>query len=183
MKLAYIDCETTGLKPNICAITQLACIVEIGGKEFVFDQTARPHDNAEVTPEALQVQQRSLDELLSYQSHEDLHRNFVNWLDTIVDKFKKTDKLHFVAYNASFDDSFLRALFRRNSDRYYGSYFWWPYIDVMTLAAHNLAHVRHELPNMKLTTVYKHVMKKDLQEAHDALADIRATKELFETFD
>lgn len=183
MKIAYVDVETTGLYSNTCAIIQVAVILEVGGKEFVFNERCRPHADARIEPAALAINKVTPDELRTFQPPEELHKKLTAFLGQFVNKYETTDKYHFAAYNAKFDDEFLRQFFKRMRDGYYGSWFYFPYLDVMTLAAHALMHKRHELPNFKLATAYNALTGKDIENAHDALADIRATKEMFELLD
>ena len=48
----------------------------------------------------------------------------------------------------------------------------------MQLAAWAMVGKRFTLPDFRLVTVYEAVMGKPLEEAHDALIDIKATREL-----
>ena len=50
----------------------------------------------------------------------------------------------------------------------------------MTLAGMRLMATRPFMPNFQLSTVYKALTGKDLEDAHNAMADVRATKEIFD---
>ena len=99
-------------------------------------------------------------------------------LGTYVGKYDKMDKFHFVAYNASFDDAFVREWFRKCGDKYLGSWFWWPAIDVAVLAAEAIGPERALMPNFKLTTVAEKFRVKAEGSAHDALYDITITQKV-----
>ena len=81
--------------------------------------------------------------------------------------------------NASFDNQFLRAWFTQCGDNYFGSWFWYPPIDVMALAGIRLMHVRHELKDFKLGTVCEYFGIKPQGELHDAYVDIDLTEKLY----
>jgi DNA polymerase-3 subunit epsilon len=96
-----------------------------------------------------------------------------------VDKYNKKDKFFLIGYNIGFDDSFMREMWRRNKDVYYGSWFWWPPIDVAVLACHYLKGERHRLENFKLSTLAEYLNIKREGNAHDALSDIHITREIY----
>ena len=109
------------------------------------------------------------------------HNQFKNMVLEYVNKFDKKDKMFLVGYNnASFDNHFLRALFLRNSDNYFGSLFWANPIDTYVLASHQAMKDRKEMINFKLSTACKHFdieFSEDM--AHDALYDVEKTRELY----
>lgn len=178
IKLIYVDTETTGLDQQNSAITQLAGIIRQGDLTEKFNITMRPHEGALITEEALNVQGRTLEEINSFQHPKDALAQFINILYKYVDKFDKFDKFFFLAYNAQFDSNMIRNLFLRFNDNYFGSWFWTPPIDIMSLAASKLIQVRHKMPNFKLATVYKEMFGKDIENAHDAMADIETAREI-----
>ena len=92
-----------------------------------------------------------------------------------------TDKFQFVGYNAhSFDMPFMRRFWEKNGNRFFGSWFWYPCLDVMLIWAQILQPVRAELSNFKLATVAKHCgIKVDATRLHDSQYDIELTRELW----
>ena len=182
MKYLYIDTETTGLNPKTCAIHQLSGIVTADGLTEEFNLIMAPHDGAEISfsphpytdfvpPDPATFK--------DYPSQDDVYLEFKELLKKYVDPFDTTDKFQIIGYNVQFDMDFLRQWFIRNGDDFIGSFFWFPPIDVMYLASIVLAGERHLLPNFRLSTVYEYVFPTDPKfDAHDALADIRATKKL-----
>ena len=54
-------------------------------------------------------------------------------LSAHVDRYDKRDKCFFAGYNGIFDLNFLHAFFKKCGDQYFGSYVWWPSIDVSVM--------------------------------------------------
>ena len=183
MKIIYFDVETTGLSAANCAIHQLSGIVEIDGEiKETFNLKSRPFEGAKINEKALDVcnvtQQQINEHELDYNL---LHNKFVKICTKYVDKYNKLDKFFLVGYNsASFDNHFLRALFLRNSDKYFGSLFWANPIDVYVLASHKVMKERHKLSDFKLKTACKYFnIPVDESKLHDSLYDVELTRQLF----
>jgi len=97
-----------------------------------------------------------------------------------VDPYDKTDKFNFIAYNANFDNQRIRDFFDKIGDKYFGSWFYYPYLDVMTMAAVALVLERRNMPNFKLNTVAKKLgIQVDDAKTHDAMYDIYLTRAIF----
>jgi DNA polymerase-3 subunit epsilon len=97
-----------------------------------------------------------------------------------VDRFNKKDKIFLCGYNnVKFDNEFLRELFNRNGDKYFGSWFWSGGIDLMILALEKLRHKRAEMDNFKLMTVAKELgIVLNESKLHNAVYDIELTIEI-----
>lgn len=180
MKLIYLDTETDGLDPKKNSIVQLAGIIRVNGQEEEFDFKMAPWPGRESDPEALAVSGRTVEEVKAYPPAPEVFRLFIALLSKYVDRYAKKDKFFCLAYNARFDDDFLRAWFEAMGDKYYGSWFWTPALDVMQLAAFYLMRERPDLPNFKLATVAKAVLGIDPPEGsyHDAMFDIKAARDI-----
>lgn len=62
---------------------------------------------------------------MAYPPMGEIYKQFVDLLSKYVDRYNKKDKFFLAGYNiASFDNSFLRAWFIQNGDKYFGSWFW-----------------------------------------------------------
>lgn len=186
-KLCFIDVETTGIDRSAHDIFQLSArIVSPDGVEVLsrFNSTFRPI-GLNVMPEALEKHGYSVEDLASLPtSSNSAYSDFVEWLSEHVNRYDRTDKLHFVAYNAKFDAEFVRAWFEKNDDAYFGSYFWNPPICVMMGAAWFTKSVRGSLPNFKLSTLCQCAdLGWDESQAHDASYDIDKTIELYRYLD
>lgn len=178
-KLIYLDTETTGLNPETCAITQLSGVIRVGDSTQEFDIFMRPHEGAEISQEALETQGRTLEEINAFPDPKEGYQRFVDYLGQHVDKFNKTDKFFLFGFNIQFDANIMRAWFKRNGDNYFGSWFWNPPIDVMSIAAMALMDRRPSLPNFKLSTVYKALYPEDTEITfHNSKDDIKATRRI-----
>ena len=177
MKQFFIDTETTGTDPARHAIIQIAGQVVIDGdvKER-FEFFLRPHEGAEIEDAALTVNGRTREEIAAFPPASTAYRSLIALMSKYVDKFSKTDKFFFVAYNAHFDMDFMRALWTRLGDKYFWSWFFFPSIDVMAVAAWHLADKRHTMPNFKLGTVAAQLGVQFDGKLHDAQADIELTR-------
>lgn len=194
-KLLFIDVETTGTDPERHGLTQISGCVQLGDTvEETFDWYVRPYPQDVIEDEALAVTGIDRRQFLP-PGHPDhlavtgqdfldpgvVYTRMVEMLGRYVDKFNKTDKFQFVGYNAhSFDMPFVRKFWEKNSDRFFGSWFWYPCLDVMLVWAQILQLKRPELTNFKLATVARHSgIKVDDDRLHDSQYDIELTRELW----
>ncbi|MGL6101081.1 MAG: 3'-5' exonuclease [Fusobacteriaceae bacterium] len=182
MKIIYLDTETTGLGDN-AAIVQLSGIVEIDGEAVeVFNLFGRPHEGADISEEALNIQGRKLEEVEACPfSSNELHFNFLEILDKYINRYDKSDKFIVAGYNVEFDVNKLRELFQRNNHKYLFSYIDHRKLDPLhwVLPLQLLGKIP-QLENNKLETWCRH-FNIDLK-AHDSLEDIKATRELIMLF-
>ena len=183
MKLIYLDLETTGLDPNVHATSQIGAIIEIDGAEREkINIKIRPNPEHSITRGALEVTGVSFDELMSYQfSQYEAYTKLLNILDTYINKYNTNDKFQLITYNGHmFDSAFLRKFFEMHDNSFFGSYFFYPSIDVMLIAAFAAIEQRSKLPNFKLMTVANSLgIEIDESKAHDALYDVEITREMF----
>lgn len=180
-KVLWLDVETTGLYPSKHAIVQLAYIVEIDGEEVHREVLyAAPDANQEITDKALEITGFTQKEILEWPSQKDLYNRFKKVINRYVDPFDKSDKMFIGGYNVSFDVDFLRALFKRHGDNYFGSYFWFATLDPARVAAFLLwtgLIATSEAQDFKLGTLCT-IFGVELNEAHDAMADVEATRQV-----
>ena len=178
MKTLFVDCETTGTEKGQHALIQLAgCIVIDSDLTDTFDMRMRPFPNSSISDEALKINGRSRAEIGEWPDHVEIKGVFEAMLNKHVDRFDRKDKFQLCGFNCSFDSDFIRAWFELCGDTYFGSWFWWPPIDVAQLAAIRLQRVRHRMSNFKLETVASE-LGVELSEAHEAKSDIRATMQI-----
>lgn len=177
-KVAWIDVETSNIEPKTGAIIQLACLIEIKGEVVAeHEYICRPHDGACVEPEALAIHGRTVDEVWGYDLPARAHSALCKDMGRYVNKYDKLDKFVFAGYNAKFDNDFVRSFFLHCNDNYFGSWFHRPVLDVYAFVAYEIVKSGLILPDYKLTTMCGHYGI-EIQ-AHDAMSDIRATRELF----
>lgn len=183
-KLIFLDLETTGLNPKRAAIIQFGAVITSLSREVVsLDIRMRPHEDAEVNEEALAVNGVMPGDFAHppYVDYREGKRQIVKALEGCVNPYDKEDKFFAIGYNLhAFDMPFLRELFSRCGDRYFGSWFWHPSIDLMLLAAYALRKQRHKMPDFKLGTVCHFLgVHVDPGMQHDAMYDVRLTMELW----
>ncbi|MBI2263556.1 MAG: 3'-5' exonuclease [Armatimonadetes bacterium] len=180
-KLIYLDVETTGISCPESGIIQLAGAIEIaGGEKKLFNYRMRPFPQDQISDEALAVNGVIRADLEGYEEPLIAFKDFVKTLSAYVDRYDRGDKFHLVGYNAHFDAGHLRAWFEKNGDKYFGSWFWHPPLDVMGFANIVLMRRRPALSNFKLATVAEALgLEADEAQTHDALYDISLTRSIF----
>lgn len=178
-KILWLDTETTGTDPKRNGVVQIAGILELNGKEECFDFKVRPFDDDLIEDDALAVNGFTRDQLAGFMPPTEVHSAITSILSRHIDRYNRKDKLVVAGYNAQFDLNFMHAFFKKCGDPYFGSWVWWPGLDVSVLAMQRLMPVRHLLPNFKLTTLaeYLHIIPEG--EAHDAMIDIRMTRAIY----
>lgn len=184
-KIFYYDLETTGVNKDENGIHQISAIIEIDGdvKEEL-NLNSRPYENCVINPEALMIGGVTLETVNAYPPESEAYKAIINSLSKYCDKFDRTDKFHLCGYNnSSFDNQFLRKLWDRCNDKYFGSYFWSDTLDVMVLASYALKDIRHTMKDFKLHSVAKAFgIIVDKSKLHDATYDLKLTREILFNF-
>lgn len=153
MKQIFIDLETTGLNPKSDVITEISCIYKHNGKiKKRFTQTTKV----------------------------DLERNFLEFLNSIIDKYNAKDKAYFIAYKAQFDCDFMHEFFREIPGSNFGNYFYHIPVDVLGLASYKFM-LKGIIPtSFKLKDVATQLgIKVKEDRLHEAQYDIELTNEVF----
>ncbi|MBI3299105.1 MAG: 3'-5' exonuclease [Elusimicrobia bacterium] len=178
MKLFYADTETTGLDYKTHEAFQLAFIIEIDGKVVCEKNIKlRPVRPQNADAKALEVTKKTLPELAAYPPRAAGFKEFIDTLAQHVDRFDKLDKFVWVGQNPEFDVRFVRAFFEEHGDKYYGSWFDSRPADLISLAVACKMKGLIKPENFKLATLADQFGIKF--DAHDALADVRATREVW----
>lgn len=186
IKRCFIDLETTGLSPKRNGVLEIGGMIEKNTSDphrtvcEDFHFRCRPFKDDAIEQTALEVNKITLQEIETFPAPQRVYQKLTALLDKHVDKFDKRDKFFFIAYNATFDSQFLREFFRKAGDKYYGSYFWHPFIDVMTMTALRLMNVRHEMSSFHLDDAARRVgIVVDEEKRHSAMYDIELTRKLY----
>ena len=175
IKPMWIDLETTGLDPKKDTIIELAAIYDDASFHAYCLPNKKP-DNFEFIYNLTGITWEFLEK--NGISENELYRKFNEWICKRIDRYDKTDKAVLSGYGARFDMDFVRELFNRNNDKYFGSFFFSLPMDVQSFVANALCNgTIHILENLKLQTVCKYF--KIEFDAHSAIADINATVQLF----
>ena len=185
LRHVFIDTETTGTTVGVHQIIQIAGIARTESNiDFEFSHSVKPinaEDDSIYSAEALEVNGIKKEDILTFTPAKLVHRNLITSLSSIINRYDKYDKAFFVAYNAHFDWEFMYDFFAQNGDKFFGSWFWFPPLDVCGLAQLVLQKERHRLPNFKLMTVARYFgITIDESKLHDAMYDIQLTMELFD---
>ena len=194
-KLLFIDVETTGVNPECNGLTQISGCVQIGDEvKESFDYFVRPYPKDVIEIAALEVTGMDRRQFLEpdhpdhlsvpgqhFEAPKDIYVRLTSMFAKYVSQYDKADKFQFVGYNAhSFDMPFVRRFWEKNGDRFFGSWFWYPCLDVMLVWAQILQDKRAELSNFKLATVAKHCgIDVDASRLHDSQYDIELTRDLW----
>jgi len=182
MKNIYLDVETSGLNPTKHSIIQLSGLIEIDGEVVEeFDYKIQPFPGETVSKSSLEICNITVADLITYPKPDVVYHEFCSLLAKYADKFNKQDKFFLIGYNSRFDDEFLRSFFSKNGDEYYGSWFWWPSIDVAVMAAILTKEQRHKFPNYKLETLAKYFNIAIEGNLHNAVTDCKITRNLYKS--
>ena len=182
MKSFFCDVETTGLSEHKNAIWQLAYIVvdNKGGITHKDVVCMKPTKGAEINQEALKIGGIIEEDLSKFLQQLEVYNKFLALIDGLADKFDSKDKMLFYAYNSPFDMNFIRQWFYKNNNKFFGSYFWFPDICIMRLAADYIGKDRPKLKDFKQNTVARHLgIEVDKGRLHDALYDIELSMEIY----
>lgn len=178
-KVLWIDVETTGTDPEKHGIVQIAGLVEINGEvveEFDIHTKPLPEDLIEFS--VIDAVGLDLLAIREYPGPDKALKNLLTILDKYIVKFDKTDKFHPAGYNVKFDLDFLWQFCRKMEFRYFHSYVDHFAIDVYAVTRYLAGFGMVEAESLKMAHVYEVMIGKPLENAHDALADIKATREL-----
>ena len=181
-KILFFDCETTGLNPTKNDIIQISGIIEIDNKEADrFNIKMQPFNWDNIEQEALNVHGISIEKLKEFQKPDIAYREIVTLFDKHIDKYDKDDKFIVCGYNVRFDIDFLKEFFHKNGNEYLFSYFG-QVKDPMQVINYLRTIGKIDVINSKLTSVCEY-FNIDIGQAHDAMADIVATKLVAEKLD
>lgn len=194
-KIVFIDVETTGVNPERNGLTQISGCVQIGEEvKESFDYFVRPYPQDAIEMAALEVTGMDRRQFLPpdhpdhlavpgqlFEDPKDIYVRLATMFSKYASQYDKADKFQFVGYNAhSFDMPFMRRFWEKNGDRFFGSWFWYPCLDVMLVWAQILQEERADLSNFKLATVARHCgIDVDDTRLHDSQYDIELTRELW----
>lgn len=189
MKLIFIDTETSGFDPKTNALLQIGGIVDIDGEvKETFNYKLRPYGGEVWTENAFEKHHITPEMAEEFEDPSEVFNKFNALLEKYISKWDKQDKAFFTAYNANFDNDFIRSWFIKEAktakDAQYGNgfgcFFWTPCLDVMQVALIRTLSSRTQFPNFQLGTVCKMLgVDFDDNDAHDALYDITKTRELY----
>ena len=141
-----------------------------------------PHDDAEISPFALQANGYTRHEIGSWQPPRDAAAVLLDWLNVTA---PAGELIRTAAYNAAFDDRFLRGFFSRHvvgGHTLVGNMFDAPHC-VMQSKTHSTKAAwpdyKTRFGSAKLVDVYRGLFKRNYTNAHNALPDVDAMIHVF----
>lgn len=155
IRKVFLDVETTGLRPDIHDVIEIGGLMTIGD-EVVTDKfllTCQPRSYNNISPEALEVNHYTVDKLKELDDPDKVHADFVRLLERHVSRYDPQSKYFFYAWNAPFDEAFIRAFLGKAGNKYFGSWFFHPSIDIRVLAGEHFLKERHDMTAFHLNTV------------------------------
>ena len=209
-KLCFIDVETTGTDPVKNGIVQISGIIR-DREMFNITCHPLPGDEIEdsalemnhLTHEEIKTYQHPADALnelkVIFRKHCDPYNPkdkmfFYSYADDFDiafmwkwyeenggNPYDHLDEFLLNEVSIKYDYQYLRKWFEKLGDKYFGSWFWNPHIDIMALAAQALKYKRPQMPNFKLATVAQALgieIKEDM--LHDARYDVMLAKEVYQ---
>ena len=180
MIYTYIDVETTDLYPKKSSIFQLSGFIKSPAGYDEFNIKMRPYKGETITEGASERTGKLQEELITYPDQSLGYEEFMSIMHKHNPNPSYTYRSFFIGYNSSFDCDFVRDWFLFNNNPDFTKYFYFPPIDVMHIANFALIGERQYLKNFQLSTVYKYLTGEALTDAHDAMADIKATKRILD---
>ena len=184
-KTVFYDMETTGIDPETAAVVQIGAILDIDGEEVDnLNLKIRPFEGAYLDPAALAVTGLSVDDLMNDPARLDPREAYWKFLEFCGfrpgRRVETSDRIHRAGYNImGFDNRFLDKLGVRSGDKWCFAKFHWPGIDVASIACAALRQKRGRMKDFKLMSVARAFDIDTDGQAHDALFDVRVTRDLY----
>jgi len=182
IKLVFADVETTGLDPKTDHITEIAIITDKTYSWYINpDSFPRDYEEKVVPITGLTREFLSRNGVREEEAYNDV----IRVLSDYIDKYNPSDKAFLVGYNPLFDESFLRELWLRNNDNYYGSFFYSYSLDVGDGVIKDIIEGKTFFPTDntgKISFRLANVCRSygiEIARAHSARADIEATRDLY----
>lgn len=172
----FFDLETTGTDVRKHGIIQFAGIVEIDGE--IVDELEIKINPGEVEwhEKAIEANGITPDMVKEHVPKIQAYSSIDKFLTTHVDKYDKKDKMIPAGYNVNFDRKFLEQFYYDNGNKYFGGLVNYYDADVFYVLKY-LRQLGMYSGGLKLTEACEH-FGIELTNAHDALADIKATRQL-----
>ena len=179
MTLLFVDCETTGIDRKNDSIIQISGTIMNEEREKSFDLKMRPYKPNKMDPDAA-MKTGYTDEVISeWQDQKEAFQNFINLLNEFIDILDWNSRAFVVGWNVGFDTDFIREWMSFNDKSVFGKYFYSPNLDLMSFVGFHLAHDRKSLRNFKLETIYQYIFGEEMENTHNAMSDIIATRRIF----
>jgi DNA polymerase-3 subunit alpha (Gram-positive type) len=175
MKLCLLDTETTGFSHKTQDIIQIGGIIRDNSHILEeFNLKCQPIYWNNISPQALQVNNHTVEELRTYEHPSEIWKKFYK----IITTHFLGEKYIFVAQNVPFDWRFLGFWWNRHKDPLappFEYYFQNENLDLMDITKIFRANKLLDVPNIKLGTIIEALDIKIEDDLHDAFADVKGT--------
>lgn len=176
----HLDTETSGLDPEKCGLIEVAGLFEMNGQILnEFELLINPYTYpfaVEIQEKALSVNNRTIPEIQTFNDQAQCLNWLIDMSQYLINQYG-ANRIFIVGYNVKFDVDFIQAWFKANNKKF-AETFQYKFIDVLQLVM-TLSYLELLDPfdnNLKDMCLKFDV---DLTNAHTAIADIRATRDLF----
>ena len=174
----WADTETTGTNSKENALIQVAGLVEVDGAVVEeFNITTKPFEGAIIVPEAMETNGLTEEEIQSYPTNKEAFTQLISVFDNYINRFDPNDKFVLCGFRIDFDYDFIYSFAQRCDKFGTGSYIFNCTYDVRTVAAMAMHRLGLRLKKYRLVD-FCELFSINLDNAHDALADIKATRTL-----
>lgn len=186
MKVLWCDTETTGIKPEDSGAFQIAMLYKHGAdkrkvwKRLFFLNPIDEEKGILCHESAAQVHGCTKEQIEAFGKAENVMPKIAEFLNLYCRNFSEDgefEKLYFAGYKCSFDWSHLDALFERYTNYRMTDFFETKTLDVFDQVKRATDMGVINTANQKLGTVCKS-LNVPLKNAHDAMGDIMATRNL-----
>lgn len=184
MKILWLDTETTGLYAGTHGLREIGYIIEIDGidveRGVLFIDPRTYNREVIIDPYALEISGKTIDCFNHYDDSKFSYDRFLSAIQDNIDVDDKNDRFVIAGYNVGFDIGFIKDWFKDiGSDSVqFKDLFHYKSLDVFALVFSLRVLGKIGTENDKLETICNHFGISI--DAHDALSDIVATKQLFE---
>lgn len=182
-KVFYFDTETDGLDPRVHSPWSIAVIIDIPNRPPVEHEfKCQPLSPQHSSQQAFDVCGVTAAEIAALPTPFEVMPLFIEMLSRYIDRFDPNDKFIMVGYNTHFDKDMLFNWFRVLGQGYFHSWFHKYYLCMYNF----MSFCRFFCPRLRALQKLKlgHVCEflNIPIDAHDAMSDIRATRELAHRF-
>jgi len=177
-KVIYLDTETTGLSHVTHEVISIGGIIELDDV-VVQEIELYMRPDFPVSKKSIETHGITIEQMMLYPPRRDIYHMFIEILNGYIDRYDPNDKFTVIGYNIKFDMDHLGSFFISQNDIYMRSWFGED-IDVLGIARYYRYMDKLKVDNLKLSSVAEHFAIE--LTAHNALSDIRATRQIFKRF-
>jgi len=184
-KVIWLDLETTGLSAQQNEIVELAMIYNELNEDNGIENEAElhlfiKHDTYPEDYPKLAEMTGLTEAVLATRgvTKAQAFAKVTGFLRTKIDSYDRDDKAVLAGFNVGFDDQFMREFFTAGGSKYYGSFIRSCRLDVMTVLAE--VGMRGQIPFFASNRLEPLCQFFEIDiDAHSAMSDIKATRELY----